>query len=256
MKKKISLLLCLVMAMLVFSGCSKKGNTVVYDEATITQMTNFLIEYCNSVDDATVEQWENMSDLEQEMQFLQAGFRFTPDSFLGAIESWKAGVEECGEFVSCGDYSFEASADSLVVSVPATFAERDAEVTFTFDDKLYLESTTVNAKYTLPEILKKAGINTLLGMGTVFAVLILISFIISLFKYIGKIENRTKQSADAGQAAPVQVAATPAPAVEEVQDDLELIAVISAAIAAAEGTGTDGFVVRSIRRRPSNKWKA
>ena len=37
-------------------------------------------------------------------------------------------------------------------------------------------------------------------------------------------------------------------------DDLELIAVITAAIAAQEGTSTDGFVVRSIRRRPSNKW--
>ena len=32
-------------------------------------------------------------------------------------------------------------------------------------------------------------------------------------------------------------------------DDLELIAVISAAIAASEGTSTDSFVVRSIHRR-------
>ena len=39
-------------------------------------------------------------------------------------------------------------------------------------------------------------------------------------------------------------------------DDAELVAVIAAAIAAAEGTSTDSFVVRSIRRRPSNKWKA
>ena len=49
-----------------------------------------------------------------------------------------------------------------------------------------------------------------------------------------------------------------APVVEEVvvdeTDDLELIAVITAAIAAQEGTSTDGFVVRSIRRRPSNNW--
>ena len=32
-------------------------------------------------------------------------------------------------------------------------------------------------------------------------------------------------------------------------DDLELVAVISAAIAAATGSSTDGFVVRSIKRR-------
>ena len=36
---------------------------------------------------------------------------------------------------------------------------------------------------------------------------------------------------------------------ELVQDDLELVAVISAAIAAATGSSTDGFVVRSIKRR-------
>ena len=36
---------------------------------------------------------------------------------------------------------------------------------------------------------------------------------------------------------------------EDVTDDLELVAVIAAAIAASEGqTSTDGFVVRSIRK--------
>ena len=35
----------------------------------------------------------------------------------------------------------------------------------------------------------------------------------------------------------------------QLTDDLELVAVISAAIAAAEGTSADGFVVRSIHRR-------
>ena len=56
-------------------------------------------------------------------------------------------------------------------------------------------------------------------------------------------------------AAPAPRAAAPAPApvaapaeVQEAADDTELIAVIAAAIAAAEGTTTDGFVVRSIRK--------
>ena len=43
---------------------------------------------------------------------------------------------------------------------------------------------------------------------------------------------------------------------EELSDDLELVAVIAAAIAASEGaSSTDGFVVRSIRRA-GNKWQA
>ena len=39
------------------------------------------------------------------------------------------------------------------------------------------------------------------------------------------------------------------------EDDDELVAVIAAAIAASEGTTTDGFVVRSIKRSKNNKWK-
>ena len=51
-------------------------------------------------------------------------------------------------------------------------------------------------------------------------------------------------------------AAAPAPVVEEeLVDDLELVAVISAAIAAYTGTSSDGFVVRSIKRSDRNKWK-
>ena len=43
---------------------------------------------------------------------------------------------------------------------------------------------------------------------------------------------------------------------EELSDDLELVAVISAAIAAYEGSGsTDGFVVRSIRKANKSKWQ-
>ena len=67
------------------------------------------------------------------------------------------------------------------------------------------------------------------------------------------------QTSGAPVAAPK---AAPAPAVAaaveeaEEMDDTELVAVIAAAIAAAEGTTTDGFVVRSIKRRKSNKWNA
>ena len=74
-----------------------------------------------------------------------------------------------------------------------------------------------------------------------------------------------KAAAPAPKAAPAPAAApkaAPAPAVAaaveeaEEMDDTELVAVIAAAIAAAEGTTTDGFVVRSIKRRKSNKWNA
>ena len=253
-KKKISLLFCLLTMILVFTGCAKKEEAVEYDKASIEQMIEFLIESCQNMDDESFENWNKGSELQQEFTLLQMGVLFTPESFNSSVESWKAGVEECGEYMGHGDFSYEADADGITVSTLANFAERDAEIVFTFDEKSYLETTTINAKFTLPEILKKAGLNTLLGMGTVFAVLILISFIISLFKYISKFEKGSKKAAEgtktAAPAAPVAAAKA------KETDNLELIAVISAANAAAEGTSTDGFVVRSIRRRPTNKWKA
>ena len=96
--------------------------------------------------------------------------------------------------------------------------------------------------------LADAGINTLLGMGTAFAVLILISLIISLFPMIGKIGKKQPAPAPAKTAAPEVVEE------EDLSDDEELVAVIAAAIAAYEGSTSasgDGFVVRSIRKRRS-----
>lgn len=251
MKKKISLLLGLLVLVFSFTGCAKTEEPIEYNETAVGQLIDFLIQYCEDVDDETLEEWNNLSEYAQNYQFMQSGLRFTPENFSAAVASWKAGVEECGAYIGHGDFIYTASGEGLEVSTHVEYENREAEVVFEFDEKLYLESVNVNAEFSTGEILKKAGLNTLLGMGTVFAVLIFISIIISLFKFI---PSGNKKPA---QAAPVK--AETVPVVEETveeTDDLELIAVISAAIAAAEGTSTDGFVVRSIRRRPANRWNS
>ncbi len=111
----------------------------------------------------------------------------------------------------------------------------------------------------------KALLNVAMGMIVVFVVLILISFIISLFKYISVVQNKladrkaNKDSlADSADSVFSQIEEKEEPGVVEVveaTDDLELVAVITAAIAASMGTSTDGFVVRSIRRSSRSKWK-
>ena len=126
-----------------------------------------------------------------------------------------------------------------------------------------VESVTTNVKYSFGESMERAALNTLLGMGTVFVVLILICFLISCFKVISVFENRNKnKKADEAEApkaepAPAPVSVEPAPVQEEnLADDLELVAVIAVAIAASEGrTTTDGLVVRSIRKANKNKWQ-
>ena len=109
------------------------------------------------------------------------------------------------------------------------------------------------------EILANAGLNTLMGMGVVFVVLILISFVISGFSLINKAESRMKNKGKQPETpAPKAPPAAAQPVVEEddVTDDTELAAVIAAAIAAYEGTAAEGIVVRSIRKVNSQKtWK-
>ena len=255
MKKRISLLICMLLMILSLTGCGGEKAVLEYDEASIEQVTEFLISYCMSADETVLDEWKSMTETEMELQIIQAGLPLTPESFIGAMESWNAGVDECGAYIQHGEYVYEASEDELEVTTNVLYENREAEIVFLFDDNLYLESMTVNAQFSLGEILQKAGLNTILGMGTVFAVLIFIAFIIYMFKYISVIENALKNKKNKKTEVVSEVTETvAAPAEEAVCDDLELIAVIAAAIAAAEGTSTDSFVVRSIRRRPSNKW--
>ncbi|GMQ60100.1 hypothetical protein AN1V17_45000 [Vallitalea sediminicola] len=82
------------------------------------------------------------------------------------------------------------------------------------------------------------------GMGIVFAVLILIAIIIWAFKFI---KQPDKKEVVVPEPLPVQ-----AP-VEEETDDLELVAVITAAIAASLNTTTDKLQVKSFRKIGSNR---
>ena len=109
---------------------------------------------------------------------------------------------------------------------------------------------------TMGERLADAGINTLMCLIVCFFALIFISFIISLFKYINTAQNaiadrkaaKKEDETLASDAVNNTISQIEAKEEEELTDDLELVAVISAAVAANAGTSADGFVVKSIRK--------
>ena len=104
---------------------------------------------------------------------------------------------------------------------------------------------------TIPEGLA----NTALGMGTVFAVLILISFIIYLLKFVPALLERKGKEKVAEEKVQVQKPVQQETVPVQNTDNSELIAVIAAAVAAqmSEETGIavapDGLVIRSIKKR-------
>jgi len=113
----------------------------------------------------------------------------------------------------------------------------------------------------IEDAMAEAGINTIIGISVVFLALLFISFVISLFKYISVFEKKLAER-KAGKSLPeqaVEQTMTQIATQEEAEaDDLELIAVITAAIHAYEAaqgnTVTGGLVVRSIKKRNS-RWQ-
>ena len=196
----------------------------------------------------TVETIVTMSDEDIE-SYLNSGDDFA----VSALEAWVDAKDEVGSLPEEIEYHAEVTendGDYLAV-VPVAFEKYDADFTFIVDPEVGFTSMTIDVNYPLSVYMKGAAQNTIIGIATVFIMLLFLSFIISLFRFIpsGDKKKAAPKAAPAPAAAPV-----PVPAVEEIPDDTELIAVIAAAIAASEGqTSTDGFVVRSIRK-VNKKW--
>lgn len=135
-------------------------------------------------------------------------------------------------------------------------------MTITYDETSTPVKTTIadysdDSNQAMSQRLAVAGANTIIGIATVFAVLILLSLIIYCFKFVNAAAPPAKkEKAAAAPKAPVKVSAAKAAApAKDPMSDPALIAVIAAAIAAAEDKPVEGFVVRSIKRVKTNKWR-
>jgi len=164
------------------------------------------------------------------------------------IQSFAGAMSDIGNYLGTEGGTVEFSEDETIIRININGSDHSAVAEIVLDDTLAYTSIATNVNYSTGEKMEKAALNTLLGMGTVFVVLILISLIISLFSFIPKLTAKKKEPQKA-QAEKANDVVAQISEKEELSDDLELVAVISAAVAAYEGSGsTDGFVVRSIRK--------
>lgn len=158
--------------------------------------------------------------------------------------------EQHGAMGEVTDTDYSLAADTASVSVTVS-TEKSGQLVYTatYDKNGKVTDWKVEEYQSIGQIMGRAGLNTVMAMGIVFCVLIFIALLISCFKFINQAQARqAAQNAPQPAAAPV----VEAPVVEEedLTDDLELVAVITAAIAAAsENECTDGLMVRSIIRR-------
>ena len=189
------------------------------------------------------------------------------DSFMcegkavnGALTSFQSGIESMGSITEYGTPASVVDGDTIIITLPVKGENENGSVELIFTNDIYLRMTscTLNLDETKGQLMTRAALNTLLGMGTVFVVLILISLIISAFGVIPKIQASFAPKNVQNEPAPT-VPEPAAPVVEEededLSDDMELVAVLAAAIAAYEGTSVEGFQVRSIKRANTKNWK-
>lgn len=246
--KRFFLLMSMIACLLLSAVCpgmtvsaSSTGATV-FTEAEYQVTAEAYMEQIAAFDDATIDAYITSGQLD--------------DVTTATLQSWKEMRAEVGELVEVIETDVTISDETVTVVVKALFEEREGTFTLVSSlDMSTLTEATFAKTLTVGEIFEKAILNTLLGMGTVFAVLILIALIIYCFKYIPQIQEMFAKKKNAAVAeAPAAPVAAPIPAAEEeLVDDSELVAVIMAAIyasMASEGKAVskDGLVVRSIRR--------
>lgn len=247
MMKRLSIALMMLVLVMGLTACSSKEE--VEENGVSDSIVASLETSCGDI-------LETLSILtEEEIEaFLASGDEFT----IIATNSWLDNREEVGTFVEIKstEVTFEKEEGKYHLSSDVAFTDKDATVSIHFDETGVPSYYTMEVQYSLGELMGQAGMNTLMGVGIVFLMLLFLSVLIGLFKYIGIVADKLENK-KAPAVTPVVQKAAPAPVVaaeEELVDDKELVAVIAAAIAAYENTSTDSFVVRSIRRKPNNKW--
>ena len=163
--------------------------------------------------------------------------------YARAAEAWEEAKADLGEVKSLEDGTLEVDGDFVTCTIPGEFEKNPGIVRVFWNISTGTPvptDLTITVEESKGVLIGQAGMNTIIGIGTVFV-------------YILGDKKKKKAPAAPIQEAPKAVAA---PVVEETApeaDDMELQAVITAAIAMYEedmaSASGDAYVARPIRRK-------
>jgi Na+-transporting methylmalonyl-CoA/oxaloacetate decarboxylase gamma subunit len=236
--KKVIPLLAVLVFVFSFGACGEDPRTMDYNGYTYEDLQGA----CQN----TAMTLEQMS-YEDAAMYMDG----SSDTTSKLVTSWMENRAQVGDFLGFGDFEVVKSGKTLTAAQTINYSIRPMVLTYVFNaTSMEVTDIMVDLVYTTGEKMSKAGLNTVLCLLVVFAVLIIISLVIAAFNIIPKIQNAMKKPEPVEESPKTdfveQIAERETAAVTE---DTALIAVIAAAIAADTGTSPDGFVVRSIKRR-------
>ncbi len=264
MKKKLLALFCVITCALSLAAC---GGAREYTDFEKDKMNNcemlsqVALAVVTSIDSDTAQiLFDQYNKEEMAALFSSALYSYGVEAevekgaFDGLLTTYNQMVSDMGGVKETGNPTSEISGKNILVTI-AMFGENgtDGQVVFKFTNDIFtrlvegdaVANTSFAQKmHEAGSHMGTAGLNTLLGMGSVFLVLILISGLIACFAFIkpGSKKEEVKKTVEPETVVLEE---------EEVSDDTELVAVIMAAISAfesANGGSADGFVVRSIKK--------
>ena len=166
----LTAVLCLSLALMIPFSALAKIDQRVLDSATEGAKKN--IGAIMSFDEALLQNYEFEARGEVKM--------------ADGLKSWKSIRESVGPMTSLDEaYPKEVDDKNILVTVKAHCGEREiiAHMGYNVESGDVTELSFDKVE-TLTEKFESAGLNLIIGMGTVFAVLIFIAFLISRFKYI------------------------------------------------------------------------
>lgn len=282
MKTKIFVLGVMICSLLGLTACGSETATKSLDgsryypelftQDSISNFATYLEDevyekwYLNGI---TPENFEEKTYFNLAMKFNnQTGDLSFDDDYYNVnksgYDSWYKAIGDIGynsletlqSDVNVTDVQYELNDEGvLVVDATVQGTKRSALMKVYLGNDFNPTDIGITVNRSTGEKLENAGLNTLLGMGMAFAILIIISLIISLFPMLFGGNRKKKESDQEIAQKAIENATAQIAEAEDLADDAELVAVIAAAIAAYEGSAsTEGFQVRSIRKVNTN-WK-
>lgn len=255
--KRIVLGLTMAVCLFSLSACGKSGTvsdttakTGEVDESVRPQLEQLPADYLNffaGLQDEDFAALKTRTEGQAQYEALASG-----------ADTWQSIRNDLGALVSVEDKAIvKSTSDGYMATAHAVFEKREMDFSITTDHGLTkVISVDFSPEYTTGERLGKGEYNGPIGV----AVIILGLILFGLYKYIAVSKKEKKPAFIPAAPEPGPVLDVPVQTVEReeernLSEDLELVAVITAAIAASTGTSPNDLVVRSIRRAPAGKWK-
>ncbi len=249
--------LCMALCLFSLSTTSKaetrsagEGAVIAVDaqiQSEMEQLPAYFLSFYFSIPENQITSAKEQMKAEEALAGLAVG-----------IDSWMEVRGELGAFVSVKDgVTVEAVDGGYTAAIDVEFEKRPVKFIITMDPEITkVTSVSFVPEYTTGERMGKMAVNVLI----VLNIIMIVVSLYTLNKYKSVKESGREAEGVQGYvpqaAAPVAVQpVTQSVPVENLTNDLELVAVITAAIAASTGGSPEGLVVRSIKRAPGNNWK-